>query len=310
MFVVKAAVFLGAALLLTEALWRGLGYLPTKSDAMHFKRLREAADGGHAVVALVGSSRVRNGLNPHELDRTVPGWRFFQLGILGNSAMPVLEDLANDPKFTGRVICELNPPHWGGGYPFGKLPEALAYSHPEISGAYLESMLDEQAREHFSFYSYNMFTELPRILQHKPIPRPDPPDRYTPIDDYGPAINAVLIRNWEVVAREAGAALARSGPSPIPGHVWIWVDRIRRRGGDVAFVRPPVDGSLRVVEEAAFPHAEDLIRDVRAHGIVVVDYAEMPDHFRCPDGSHMAARDADRFSRMLGQELAAKGFFR
>ena len=67
----KAAAFLAIALVLTEAMWHGLGYLPSKSDILNFARLRRAADGDSRVVALVGSSRVRYGLNPAELDRAV-----------------------------------------------------------------------------------------------------------------------------------------------------------------------------------------------------------------------------------------------
>src|SRR5205085_12036636 len=110
-----------------------------------FAKLRKAADGDPAAVALVGSSRVREGLNPQSLDRAVPGRRFLQLGILGNSATPVLEDLADDPNFTGRVICEFNPAQWGGDYPFTKLPEPLAYMPPNMSGSYLEMLPGAQA---------------------------------------------------------------------------------------------------------------------------------------------------------------------
>src|SRR5690349_7272091 len=100
--VLKAAVFLAVSLGLTETFWRVLRYGPAGSDIRHFVQLRKAADGDCGAVALVGSSHVRYGLNPELLARTVPGWRFRQLGILGNGAMPLLEDLANDANFEGR----------------------------------------------------------------------------------------------------------------------------------------------------------------------------------------------------------------
>jgi hypothetical protein len=43
--------------------------------------------------------------------------------------------------------------------------------------------------------------------------------------------------------------------------------------------------------------------------MIVIDFAEMPGHFRCPDGSHLEGSEADRFSGLLAAELAAKGFF-
>ena len=308
-FVIKVSAFLAVALIFTETFWRSLRYLPAGSDFRHFAKLRKAADGDWEAVALVGSSRVRYGLNPEVLTRALPGWRFQQLGILGNAAAPVLEDLADDPSFRGRVICELNPAQWGGGYPFTKLPEALGYTHPEVSGAYLEGILGEHFREHASFFSYNLLTEAPRILQHKPVPEPERPDRFMRFRDLGPAVNEPLINNWERGALESAERINRQGYARITQETIRWVEQIRHRGGDVAFVRMPVDGRLRVVEEKAFPHTQSLIREVRARGMVVIDFAEMPAHFRCPDGSHLEALEADRFSQLLAKDLAARGFF-
>ncbi len=223
--------------------------------------------------------------------------------------MPVLEDLANDPNFLGLVICELNPAHWGGDYPFTKLPETLAYTHPQVSGAYLETLLGERFRQYTSFFSYNLFIEGPRIVQHKPVPEPERADRFVRFHDLGPAINAKLIDDWEHAALESGERIKGTGSSHITQAAQQCVERIRRRGGDVAFVRMPVDGRLRAVEEHAFPQTRSLIRDVRARGMVVIDFAEMPGHFRCPDGSHLEASEADRFSLSLAERLTEEGFF-
>jgi hypothetical protein len=309
-FVLRAAAFAALALLLTEGLWRILGYPPKGSDFIYFAKLRKAADRDPAAVAMAGSSRVRYGLNPEALAHAVPGRRFLQLALDGNSALPVLYDLAMDPRFHGRVICEVNPPHWGGQYDFSNWrPEALAYLRPEISGAYLEMYLDEHVREHFSFYSYNLFTELPNLFMRRPPTPPERPDRYEPLHDLGPALDEKLTRGWEKVARDAAQRVGKDAARQMPQPVQDWVARIRRRGGDVAFVRMPVDGRLRVLEDQLFPYLPSLIADIRAHAITVIDFADMPDHFYCPDGSHMEAAEAARFSRELAETLSAKSFF-
>ena len=307
---VKAAAFLAIALLGTEALWRSLGYLPAKSDLRHFAQLRKYADADPRSVALLGSSRVQYGLDPHSLERTVPGRRYLQLAIPGHSPLPVLEDLAKDSSFKAKVSCELNPAHWAGGSPFPNFASQLDYTHPEVSGAYLETLLAERFRDRFSFFSYNLFTEVPRIAQHKYVPAPEPPDRFEPFRDNGPMVNERRILLGERDAQVAAEWIKRTGSSRIKQEVWGWVERIRRRGGDVAFVRLPVEGRLRVCEESVFPQTESLIREVRAWGVVVIDFAEMPGSFRCPDGSHLEASEADRFSRLVGETLATKGFFR
>jgi hypothetical protein len=277
---------------------------------IHFAKLRKAADGDPAVVALVGSSRVRYGLSPAALDRAVPGRRFLQLGILGNGALPVLRDLAADPNFHGRVICEFNPAHWNEVPRSAALPDALAFTYPEYTLSYLETFIAEHLREHFSFAAYNFVTEVPRILQHKPVPEPESPDRAFPFRDLGPAVNEHLIDNWMRSAENSASKVKGADSLRAAQQVYGWTTQIRRRGGDVAFVRMPVDGRLRVREDELLPQTQPEIRDIRALGMLLVDYAEMPEHFRCPDGSHLDAPEADRFSRSVAQSLAAKGFFR
>ena len=309
-FLVRAAALTAVALLVTEGMWHGLGYPPQQSDLIYFAGLRKAADTESNAVTLVGSSRFRYGLNPATLGAAIPGRRFLQLALDGNSALPVLSDLAKDPNFHGLVVCELNPPHWDGQYNFGWRPEAVKFAHPEVSGAYLEMVLDEHVRQHFSFFSYDLFTELPNLLQHKPRKPIEHPDRFEPMVDLGPTIDRKLTAGWEDVAREAAKRIGTKASWQMPAVPLSWINQIRARGGDVAFVRMPIYGSLRVIEDQLFPHLPSLMQDMRAKGFVVIDFADMPEHFYCPDGSHLEEKEADRFSRLAAQALAAKGFFR
>jgi hypothetical protein len=156
----KGLLCVSIALIMAEACWRSLGYLPARSDFILFSKLSRSLTNDPGSVALVGSSRVRCGLNPAVFAAAVPDRRFVQLGILGNSAIPVLEDLALDQSFHGSVICELHPTDWLGETPPVE-PPPLAYMRPSISGAYIESWLGAQLRERFSFISYNLVTEIP-----------------------------------------------------------------------------------------------------------------------------------------------------
>src|SRR5262249_9189921 len=133
----KLLFVVAMSLALTELFWRAAGYYPARSDLMLFYRLRQSLAGDPNVVALVGSSRIVCGLSPSALAQSVPGHRFVQLAILGNGGLPILEDLAHDPTFRGRVICEFHASHWSGQYPFTQLPEQLSYTRPSFSGAYL-----------------------------------------------------------------------------------------------------------------------------------------------------------------------------
>src|SRR5690349_2061071 len=92
----KCALFLAISVLAAESLWRALGYVPAGSDIRNFARLHDSAMRDPNAVALVGSSRMRCGMRPDTLAQQFPNRRFVQLGILGNSGMPVLQDLADD----------------------------------------------------------------------------------------------------------------------------------------------------------------------------------------------------------------------
>ena len=72
----------------------------------------------------------------------------------------------------------------------------------------------------------------------------------------------------------------------------------------------PVDGVLRAYEEKVFPEVPRQIGGLREAGLVTIDFAEMNEHFVCPDGSHLTPAGADRFSRLVAEELVKKGFFR
>src|SRR5438132_10556225 len=98
---VKGLLCVCVALIVTEACWRYLGYRPAGSDLVLFAKLRNSLAHDRLAVAMAGSSRVRCGLNPAIFAATVPDRRFVQLGILGNNALPVLENLALDQSFEG-----------------------------------------------------------------------------------------------------------------------------------------------------------------------------------------------------------------
>ena len=222
----------------------------------------------------------------------------------------MLADLANDPNFVGQVICEYNPAQWVDIASDAKLPDALAFAHAQVSGAYLETWLGEHFREYFSFFSYNLFTELPRVVQHKPIPDPERPDRSVVFHDLGPKINQVLLDGWLHGADESAARIKGADSGRTLRQVSGFVEKIRRRGGDVAFVRMPVDGPLRSHEDKLFPETQRQISGLRAAGLVTIDFADMDGHFLCPDGSHLNTPESARFSRLVAEELLKTGFLR
>jgi len=81
----------------------------------------------------------------------------------------------------------------------------------------------------------------------------------------------------------------------------VWVEAVRKHGGDVVFVRMPISGSLKRLTEQTYPDRDHWIQVLAARNITVIDFAKEPtlSMFNCPDESHLDADDAERFSAAL-----------
>lgn len=83
------------------------------------------------------------------------------------------------------------------------------------------------------------------------------------------------------------------------------VQRIRARGGQVIFVRFPVTGELKKLEDAATPRAGPwtrILKESGAPGIYFEDFPELAS-FVCPEWSHLSAADSIEFTLRLVPHL-------
>ena len=77
------------------------------------------------------------------------------------------------------------------------------------------------------------------------------------------------------------------------------VDKIRARGGDVAFMRLPCDGPFAAAEENGFPRErfwDRLVKETDSVGVAWQDHPSLQGHY-IVEWSHLAARDAENFTR-------------
>jgi len=85
------------------------------------------------------------------------------------------------------------------------------------------------------------------------------------------------------------------------------VDKLRARGGKIVFVRLPVSGGLKQLEDQTTPRAkiwEPLLQRTTAPGIHFEDYPELAG-FNCPEWSHLSAGDSVEFTKRLAPHLRA-----
>ena len=115
---------------------------------------------------------------------------------------------------------------------------------------------------------------------------PPPPPTYVPIEVFGKAMGMAV----EARFRDAAAA----------------VQKLRSRGAKVIFVRLPMSGALKELEDRATPRQGPwarLIRETGAPGIYFEDHPELV--YQCPEWSHLSAPDSVEFTRRLVPYLKA-----
>ena len=85
------------------------------------------------------------------------------------------------------------------------------------------------------------------------------------------------------------------------------VEKLRARGGKVVFVRLPVSGGLKALEDKTTPRNQTwdpLLQGTGAPGIYFEDFPELAG-FNCPEWSHLSAGDSVEFSKRLVPHLRA-----
>jgi hypothetical protein len=87
-----------------------------------------------------------------------------------------------------------------------------------------------------------------------------------------------------------------------------YIDRIKARGGEVVFVRPPSSGLLLEVENKYYPtntHWDVLLKYTNTPGVHFADYPVIA-NFVCPEWSHLSTVDAITFTETLVSALQEK----
>jgi hypothetical protein len=275
------------------------------------RRRLEADD--HDGVVIVGSSRI---LFDTSLDvwEEMTGRRPVQLALPGTNPRPLLASIAEDSDFTGLVVVGFTPdlfflerfsylpqfervvqswrdesPSDRVGYRIGLvLADRLAFLDEAYRLAPLVERIDIPDREGVRrpWLEVWKIEETSAGRQHWLWPRIETDER---------------LRNH---ARLAWGPFDGSGPKP----EWIdsgiadcrrSIEAIRRRGGEVVFIRSPSAGLYYESEQAGVPRAKTwdrLLRETGAFGIHFEDYPQMR-NLDVPEWSHLSRGSAKQFTR-------------
>ena len=322
---VTAAALLLVMLAGWEGYWRHFGVVPSyrNSDGQWAEQRRRIDDGEGGKTVLIGASRMLFDIQLPEWERAT-GERPIQLAMEGTSPVPVLEDLAADPKFTGRLVIDVTP-HvlFAGGMYRG---EMLSYYKTQTPSQHIGDWLSMTLLEPYVAF-YDPDFALGTIVQRQPWPkRPGLTERVVPrklvqhdldrntylwdkvVDDpeYHELVRSIWLRNF---ARPVGQILPgmdtpegkRKVVDEQIARMVAAIDKLRARGVPVLFVRPPSDGPIHAFEDRELPRAQtwDLVLErTGAPGIHYEDYPELMG-YELPEWSHLSAPEAVRFTAAL-----------
>ena len=315
-----AVLLLGTLMLAAwEWHWRAFGVTPTyrNSDGAWAEQ-RERIDRGEGdATVLIGSSRLLFDVQLPVWER-ITGKRPIQLALEGSSPMMFLEDLADDPDFTGTLVVGVTPGLFFSGRTLRA--DALAHYHTrgpsQRSGHWLSKHLLEPW---FAFYDpdYALATVIERMdwparsgLKQFPSVRRlslMDADRNTWLWDKirtDPSYGDIIRNTW---AAFSSRPPRQGGPSPQVGfdaqiaRAMAAVEKLRSRGVKLVFVRAPSIDPLHAVELRDFPRQQTwdlLLERTGVRGIHFEDHPELQGH-ESPEWSHLSARAADDFTAAL-----------
>ena len=305
-----------------ELYWRAWGVLPgyrnSNGEWAQQRRRIDQGEGGKTV--LIGSSRIL-------FDVQLPVWekaageRPIQLAMEGTSSLPVLEDLAADPQFIGQLVVGVAPSLFFSGFAYRG--DVVPYYHRQTPSQRSGNWLSKRLLEPYIAFDEPDFA-LATVIKRQAWPlrpglRKDSDVRKLAVQEADrnshlwskvetdPDYHA-LVRGIWTERLDAPPPPAIDTPEKLQKVIAAQIQRavdaltkLRARGVQVLFVRPPSTGPWLAFENKVFPRDQTwdvLLARTGAPGIYFEDYPELQG-LELPEWSHLKAADADRFTEAL-----------
>lgn len=282
---------------------------------------RKVDSGPRDQIVLIGDSRILFDSNLDEWQR-LTGRRPIQLAMEGTNGAPVLENLANDEHFAGLVVVGMAPTSYFRDAA-GLHDKALAYLRDESPSQRLGHLIDLQLQTVFAFLDHD-YALFPLIERHHYRERTGYDAGSAPYFDVwklretGPARQ---YRMWSRLITDPylqehgrlawhdfdGKVFEDAQIAKVIAKSKGWVAKIRGRGGEVAFLRPPSSGRVIVNEDRRVGRVRTWDPLLRATGSYGFHFRDDPvtAAMQCPEWSHLTASDAAMFTRIYVAALKA-----
>lgn len=270
------------------------------------------------ATVFIGSSR-----NKYDIDiatwQSLTNDEVIQLSFEGTSPLPLLNDLAADEKFKGKVILDVTEALFFSLSPFAgeRANESIAYYKKRTPAERASFAINKQLESRLVFldkFGLSMNALLDEIpLHNRPgvfsMPTPFPKDFQrvnfgrqdimTRRFENDTAMQTRVKNIWKFFGEaDRGPAPSEQAIDSLLNSVKMSIDKIKARGGKVLFLRTPASGPMRQIEEKIFPRArywERLLNITDCQGIHFADYPGLS-NFVCPEWSHLKEEDAIVFT--------------
>lgn len=283
------------------------------------------------ATVFIGASRIKFDL---DIDtwQNITGDHAIQLACVGSTPVPILQDLANDKNFKGKLIVDVvEGLFFSASAGNAKRPnENMKYYKDQTPAQRASFHINHLLESKFVFLDKEWLS-LNELLNGLHVPsRPGVYDFPGFPSEFGRVkfnrqeymtdklVADTNIQNkvksiWDGFRKMApplpppgpvlDSVLAATGKEQdsIFNVVKTAVDKIKARGGQVLFVRPPSSGAYLMGEKMNFPREKfwnKLLAVTNCPGIHFEDYPEIA-HFICPEFSHLSPADAIVFTKNL-----------
>lgn len=307
-----ALLLLGAL----ELIWRTHGEQPSVTDDAKLWAMERGRVYGKNVIAVVGGSRAVLGVSMPTLQHRLPKHTPVMLAIHGTSPWLILKDLLEDKRFRGTIVVDIDESQFDR-VRTGRSPRPRKYLAAFHEGLQLDQQLNSRAGAELR----SRFTVLAAHLSLGQVLRTFVETGALPVPEFAVAhvdrsrsadYSRVDVKRQVEIRIKGLRGEYRKRPPPAAAE---WVRRmgtleggiraLKKRGGDVVFVRPPTTGRLREIHEAAYPREtywDAWSKTTRAKTVHFADVPRMA-NLPCPDGSHLDMKDAPEFTEALVDEL-------
>lgn len=281
------------------------------------------------ATVFIGSSRIK-----YDLDiatwRKLTGEDAVQLANEGASPLPVLDDLAADENFKGKLVIDVTEGLFFSDVPSRRsdVPGFIKYYKNETPAQKLSFKLNRGLESGLVFLDRDNFSlnALLDKLQLKNRPgvsaMPIFPKEFQNINfDRQDIMSNNFVSDTNIANKVKGIwqGMMKGNRNPPASGAKLDsffnvvknnVDKIRSRGGQILFVRTPSSGPFWMGEQKNFPREkywDRLLAFTNSPGIHFADHPTIA-KFDCPEWSHLSPQDAIVFTTNFVSLLQQKGW--